>query len=266
VIREQALKGVYTLGQQKVIQKYQQGAIGWRPARLRELLRMFSNRAYLLARKDEAELKDFVKENMGGEANVDRLWRETLRLLEEEIAAVKAAFEEEKKAQERKDAADRDACLAPEGETWEMLVRQEMALDRSIDRKVKIILSMRKEHAQQPRGGSRTAPRRAPSIPDEDQRNDPEAQELSKLVGLDPNSEVAPTSGARPERSEGSAGAGQKASATSLSENAAETPKSPEQSENVIENKGPAAEASTHGGRRASGKGLPTGVPHPPDK
>ena len=95
---------------------------------------------------------------MGGAANVDILWRELLRLLEEEIAAVKAAFEEEMKAQEEKDAIERDACLAPAGETWEMLLRQEAALDRSIDRKVRIILALRQEHARRCRGGSRTAP------------------------------------------------------------------------------------------------------------
>ena len=50
--------------------------------------------------------------------------------------------------QEENDAIERDACLAPAGETWEMLLRQEAALDRSIDRKVRIILTMRQEHAR----------------------------------------------------------------------------------------------------------------------
>jgi len=115
--------------------------------------------------------------------------------------------------QAERDAAERDACLAPEGKTWEMLLRQEAALDRSIDRKVKIILTMRKEHDRLSKGGSRTAP----SEPD-----DRAAQELTKLVGLDARS-------GRP-----------------AEENAGETSKSPEQSENVIENKGPAAERCAH--------------------
>ena len=38
-----------------------------------------------------------------------------------------------------------------------MLTRQEMALDRSIDRKVRIILTLSQEHARLGRGGSRTA-------------------------------------------------------------------------------------------------------------
>jgi len=73
------------------------------------------------------------------------------------------------------------------------------------------------------------------------------AEELSKLVGLN-NGEVAPTFRACPERREELAHAGLKASATNgttespAEENAGETPKSPEHSENVIENNAPAAE------------------------
>jgi hypothetical protein len=155
---------------------------------------------------------------MGGEANVEVLWRELLRLLEEEIAAVQAAFEEEMKVQEEKDTIERDACLAPAGETWEMLLRQEAALDRSIDRKVRIILAMRQEHARLGRGGSRTAPTQSSTIPPRNEPNDRAAEELSKVVGLDAVTE------------------------SPAEENAAQTPKSPEQSENVIENKGSAAE------------------------
>ena len=59
-------------------------------------------------------------------------------------------------------------------------------------------------------GGSRTAPRREP--------DDRAAEEVSKVEGLDARTES-------PEE-----------------ENAGETSKSPEQSENVLENKGPAAE------------------------
>ena len=126
-----------------------------------ELMVMFSNRAYYQAHNDKQGLNDLVNQ-MGGAANVDNLWHELLRLLEEEITAVRAAFEEEMKAQEEKDAIERDACLAPAGETWEMLLRQEAALDRSIDRKVRIILTLRQEHARRGGGGSRTALAREP--------------------------------------------------------------------------------------------------------
>ncbi len=209
-IHEQLRRGVITSMQQRVIQNFLGTVPGWRPARIDQLMLMFSNRAYCQAKKDQQGLNEYVNEHMGGEANVEVLWRELLRLLEEEVAAVKAAFEEEIAVQEENDAIERDACLAPAGETWEMLLRQEAALDRSIDRKVRIILTMRQEHARLGRGGSRTAPRREPE--------DGAAEELSKVVGLDARTES-------PEE-----------------ENAGETSKSPEQSENVLENKGPAAE------------------------
>ena len=158
-----------------------------------------------------------MKDAFGDGAGLEARFKELEGLLEEQIAAVEAAFAEEMKAQERKDAIARDACLAPAGETWEMLLRLEMALDRSIDRKVRIILTMRQEHARG-RGGSRTAP--TPEVDD--------------------SAEVAPNFS--------SASADLKVSATDhatespAEENAGETSKSPEQSENVIENKGPAAE------------------------
>jgi hypothetical protein len=58
---------------------------------------------------------------------------ELLRLLEEEIASVREESEYAEKANEESAAIERDACLAPEGETWRMMLRQEAALDRSID-------------------------------------------------------------------------------------------------------------------------------------
>jgi len=254
-IHEQLRRGV--IGQEFVIQKYLPPALGPRPARIGQLMLMFSNRAYCLARKDKERLNEIVNE-MGGEANVDVLWRELLRLLGEEVAALKAAFAEEVAAQEEKDAIERDACLAPAGETWEMLLRQEAALDRSIDRKVKILLTMRKEHARECRGGSRTAPTEPAASPPDNVSNDRGAEELSKLVGLD-GAKVAPNFS--------SAGADLKVSATNGAtespkvENALETTTSPEQSENLRENKGPAAERSANEEVRESGKELPTGVP-----
>jgi len=114
------------------------------------------------------------------------------------------------KAQEEKDEIARDSCLAPKDESANMVLRLEMALDRSIDRKVRIILTLRKEHARLGGGGSRTAPTR--------EADDRAAEELSKVVGLDAGTE------------------------SPAEENALETPKSPEQSQGVIENKAPAAE------------------------
>jgi len=260
VIREQVGRGVFTRGQPRVLKTYQPGAIGWRPARLRWVLWQFIDRAEYQAKNDEQGLRDYENKCMGGEAGVEALRRELLTLLEEEIAAVEAAFGEEVKAQEEKDAIERDAGLAPAGETWEMLARQEMALDRSIDRKVKIILTMRKEHAQQCRGGSRTAPTGPSTIPPGEESNDRETQELSKLVGHDPACESgagvppAVAGASRPRKNSRAepvlSGAkecprhsGRDARTTNLAaDHGVETSKSPEQSENVIENKGPAAQ------------------------
>ncbi len=204
-----------------------------------------------------------MKESFGDEAGVEARYQELERLLEEQTAAVEAAFADEMQAQEEKDAIARDSCLAPEDETANMVLRLEMAIDRAIDRKVRILLTMRKEQARECKGGSRTAPTEQEASPPDNEANDREAEELSKVVGLEARADTpssvcdsAQDSGAPPSLRETqtpndgglrqpAAHAGLKASATAESpaeENATETPKSPEQSENVIENKGPATE------------------------
>ena len=183
-------------------------------------------------------------------------YQELERLLEEQIAAVEAAFAEEMKAQEEKDAIARDACLAPEDETANMVLRLGMALDRAIDRKVRILLTMRKEHARECRGGS---PAAQPAVgPPDNESNAREAEELSNLVGLGAGASDMPSSvcdsgqgseappSLRETQTPNGGGLRRRASAAQTEspteENALQTPKSPEQSENVIENKAPAAE------------------------
>jgi len=205
-IRAKLGRGVLMPSLHSLTQKCYPGPKGGRPARLLDLAFTFGDRAFFLAEKDTQKLNKLVQE-MGGEANLERLWQEMLRLLEEEMAAVQAAFEEEVKVQEEREAIERDACLAPEGRIWELLVRQEMALDRTIDRKVRILLAMRKEHAR-------------------------EARELSKLVGLD-----TAKGGADIEVDVCATPAG--TTETPAEEDAAETSKSPEQSQNVLENEAP---------------------------
>jgi hypothetical protein len=63
---------------------------------------------------------------------------------------VREEFEYAEKANEESVAIEREACLAPEGETWSMMLRQEGALDRSIDRKVRILLRLRKNFSNLP--------------------------------------------------------------------------------------------------------------------
>jgi hypothetical protein len=127
------------------------------------------------------------------------------------------------KAQERKDAIARDACLAPEGKTWEMLLRLEMSLDRAIDRKVRILLTMCKDHARMLKGAGADTPLSVcDSGQDTEARPSLRATQSPKSMGL---------------RQPGNQG-----TESPAEENAGKTSKSPEQSENVVENKGPAAE------------------------
>jgi hypothetical protein len=215
VILEQVRRRVFTSEQQSRVESYYKDEPGWRPRQIGCLLGLFSDWAFWRQR-DQAKFNQHVQAAFGSEAGVEPRYQQLVRMLEEQIAATKAAFAEEMAAQERKDAIARDSCLAPAGETWEMLTRQEMALDRSIDRKVRIILTLRQEHARLGGGGSRTAQPEA--SPPDNESNSREAEELSKVVGLDAGTES-------PEE-----------------ENAGETSKSSEQSQNVIENKGLAAD------------------------
>ena len=210
VIRAQVQRRYFSRAHHQQIESYYQGELGWRPRQIVRLLALLYEWARHFQKEDQASLDQYVKDTFGDEAGRKGRCQELELLLEEQIAAVEAAFSEEMKAQEQKDAIARDSCLAPEGKTWEMLLRQEAGLDRAIDRKVRIILTLRQEHARRGGGGSRTAPTAEP--------DDRAAEELSKVVGLDARTE------------------------SPAEENAAQTPKSPEQSENVLENKGPAAE------------------------
>jgi len=70
--------------------------------------------------------------------------------VEVEIAHAEREFEYEEKMHEARVAIERDACLAPAGEEWRMMLRREEALDRSIDRKIKLLLSLRKSAERSP--------------------------------------------------------------------------------------------------------------------
>jgi len=119
---------------------------GWRQARLLDLLGRFidtfapgakpTNPALLERWREEGRLPEPAEEPQ---------YQELLRLLDEEIAAVQAGFEQEEKLNEERARFERDAALAPVGEVWSTLLKQLAALDRSIDRKVRILMAMRKE-------------------------------------------------------------------------------------------------------------------------
>jgi hypothetical protein len=217
VLLEQVRQRVFKYRQQYVFETYYKDRLGWGVVRIRHLLSLFFQRADYQRQQRERELRDFVEKSFQGEAQVEPRYQELLRLLENEVAGVKKEFEHQLEVQEERDAIERDTCLAPEGEIWERLLRQEAALDRAIDRKVRILLAMRREHALG-RGGSRAAP-----TPSKDEREDRAAEELSKLVGLEGTTE------------------------SPIEEFAPETPNSPDQSRNVIENKEPAPEKAPVG-------------------
>jgi hypothetical protein len=224
VIREQVGRRYFSQPHHQQIEGYYQGELGWRPRQIVHLLGRLYEWARLFRTEDQASVDQYVKDTFGDEAGREARYQELERLLEEQISAVQAAFAEEMKAQERKDAIARDACLAPEGETWEMLLRQEAGLDRAIDRKVRILLTMRKEHARMLKGAGADTPF---SVCDSGQ--DTEAR---------PSLRETQTPKGRGLRQP----AQDSATECPAEENALESPNLPEQSQNVIENKGSAAD------------------------
>jgi hypothetical protein len=176
IVREQAKQRTFFPRQHAVLETLYQGMLGWRPARLCRLLRLFGDPTELAERKDgeNEECRKLVERGAPIEEAGEAEYQELLRLLEEEIAYVREEFEYAEKVNEEKAAAERDAALAPAGEAWGTLVRQQSALDRSIDRKVRILLALRKELT-----GLRRAAR--PSGPNYDADFD----KLNKTLGID---------------------------------------------------------------------------------
>jgi hypothetical protein len=125
--------------------------MGWRQGLIFRLLHRFGDPAELRDQREDEEYRQFLRaQDIACDPPGEPEYQELLRLLEEEIASVREEFDYAEKANEERAAIERDACLAPEGETWRMMLRQEAALDRSIDRKVRILLRLRKEAANLP--------------------------------------------------------------------------------------------------------------------
>ena len=134
-----------------VLESLYKGAMGWRAALICKLLQRFSDAPRLAAQQADEEEREFLRKiGAPTEPPGEPEYLALLRLFEEEIASLREEFEYAEKANEERAAIERDACLAPEGETWRMMLRQEAALDRSIDRKVRILLRLRKESANLP--------------------------------------------------------------------------------------------------------------------
>lgn len=80
----------------------------------------------------------------GQEDNAEFTRRSLQKDLEAELAAARKQFAWHKGQHAEPAPAARDACLAPEGKAWPLILREERDLDRAIDRKVKILLSLRR--------------------------------------------------------------------------------------------------------------------------
>src|SRR5271157_6085272 len=182
VIRVQVHGRSFLAWQAAALQGFYGEKGGWRAARLGQLLWLFAEAAVgaplVGAQAEEegdvatplvaaqAEDEDDVDASLvGAEADgegahkgcpygatepADELrYNELVLLLEEERASVEEEFEYEEKLSEERAAIERDACLAPAGEGWKLMLRREETLDRSIDRKIKLLLSLRKNCAEQ---------------------------------------------------------------------------------------------------------------------
>jgi hypothetical protein len=151
LVREEVKQRTFRQRQYAVLESLYRGMKGWRTGLIFRLLHRFGDPAELRDQQEDEEYKQFLRERGDNcEAPGEPEREELLRLLEEEIAGVGEEFEYAEKANEERAEIERDACLAPEGETWRMMLRQEAALDRSIDRKVRILLRLREELTNSP--------------------------------------------------------------------------------------------------------------------
>jgi len=152
LLQEEVKQRTFRPRQYAVLEPFYRGMMGWRQGLIFRLLHRFSDPVYVAARQEEdEEFRQFLsKQDPACEPPGEPERQELLRLLEEEIASVREEFAYAEKGNEERVAIEREACLAPEGETWSMMLRQEAALDRSIDRKVRILLRLRKEYTDLP--------------------------------------------------------------------------------------------------------------------
>ncbi|MGD0471460.1 MAG: hypothetical protein ABSA54_24055 [Terriglobales bacterium] len=152
LVREEINQRTFRERQYAVLESFYRGMMGWRPGLIFSLLHRFSDPLHLREQQEEdEEYRQFLlKEGADCVPPGEPERQELLRLLEEEIASLREEFAYAEKANEERAAIERDACLAPEGETWRMMLRQEAALDRSIDRKVRILLRLRKDSTNLP--------------------------------------------------------------------------------------------------------------------
>ena len=146
VVRAEVEAGLYSYRHQQVLTAHYADPKGWRLLLMASLLDVFAEASEIASKGPGAVSRPIVREALGRTAPPgERDRQELLRLLGEEIASIKQELEYEEGQHQELVEAERDACSAPEGRTWEVLVRQESGLDRSIDRKVRILMRLSKE-------------------------------------------------------------------------------------------------------------------------
>jgi hypothetical protein len=151
VIKDQVKQHIIRARQVGELESLFKGEMGWREGLICRLLQRFCDAPRLAQQQaDEGEMQFLRDIGAPTELPGEPERQEILRLLDEEIASVQEEFEYAEKVNGESAAIERQACLAPEGETWSVMLRQEAALDRSIDRKVRILLRLRKESANRP--------------------------------------------------------------------------------------------------------------------
>ena len=151
VIQDEVKQRTFRMRQIGVLESLYSGTTGWRQALIYMLLKRFCDAPELAKQQADEEWRQFLRaQGDNREPPGEPEYQELLRLVEEEMASVREEFAYAEKANEEREAIERDACLAPEGESWAMMLRQEAALDRSIDRKVSLLLRLRKESTNRP--------------------------------------------------------------------------------------------------------------------
>ncbi len=149
LVRAEVGEGVYAQRQGDVLAEHYADPKGWRLMLIFRLIGLFVEAKIIASKGPGEDCRPYVREALGmTDPPGERDRQELLKLLAEEIASVEEELEYEERQNQERAAIEREACLAPEGKTWEMLLRQESGLDRAIDRKVKILLQLRKDAIQ----------------------------------------------------------------------------------------------------------------------
>ena len=97
----------------------------------------------------ESLLSRFARDNQYATRPAEGDYPKLVNLLEEETARVREALEAAEREGLQVSPSERDACLAPTGNQWALVIRQENALDRAIDRKVRILMELERRRTAQ---------------------------------------------------------------------------------------------------------------------